>query len=310
MRSGPRAAAALALCAAAAAGCGIGPGDDEGDVELTITRDYGERVLLQERDSINESDTVLRVLDRSAEVDTRYGGGFVQSIDGVAGGTSGGRRSDWFFYVNGIESPVGAAEYDLSAADRIWWDHRDWTAAMRVPAVVGSWPEPFVHGFGGKAWPTAVVCVANPATCARVSNTLQAVGAQLEGVDAVQVGGPSAPSGTVGVVVGTWPRIRSNSAARLLDQDADRSGVFARFVGEKRPLLELENQRGEPAGSIGKGGGLVAALRPGDGPPTWVVTGTDRKGVSAAGNLLGDPLQNHYAVATQPGAGPIGVPVP
>jgi hypothetical protein len=41
-----------------------------------------------------------------------------------------------------------------------------------------------------------------------------------------------------------------------------------------------------------------------------VVTGTDRTGVSAAANLLGDALQNHYAVAAQPGAGPIGVPVP
>src|SRR4029450_9362726 len=112
MRSGPRAAAALALCATAAAGCGLGPGEDEGKVDLTVTRDYGHRVLLREEDSINESDTVLRVLDRNAEVGTREGGGFVQSIDGLAGGTSGGRRSDWFFYVNGIESPVGAAEYD------------------------------------------------------------------------------------------------------------------------------------------------------------------------------------------------------
>src|SRR4029453_13453760 len=155
------------------------------------------------------------------------------------------------------------------------------------------------HGFGGKAWPTAVVCLANPATCARVSNTLQSVGAQPPGSDTGQVGGPSAPSGAVAVVVGTWPRIRSNSAARLLDQHPDGSGVFARFVGDKRPLLELENRRGEPAGSIGKGGGLSPPPPPGDGPPTWVVTGTDRTGVSAAANLLGDPLQNHYAVAAQ-----------
>jgi hypothetical protein len=41
-----------------------------------------------------------------------------------------------------------------------------------------------------------------------------------------------------------------------------------------------------------------------------VVTGTDAKGVAAAANLLGDQLRNHYALATQPGAGPIGVPVP
>jgi hypothetical protein len=104
--------------------------------------------------------------------------------------------------------------------------------------------------------------------------------------------------------------VRKDPAAALLSKEPNRSGVFARFVGEEKPLLELLNQRGEPAGSIGKGGGLVAALRPDEGPPTWVVTGTDVKGVAAATSLLGDSLRNHYAVATQPGTGPIGVPVP
>ena len=53
---------------------------------------------------------MIRFLDREADITTRYGGGFVQSIDGLAGAGAGGRRYDWFFYVNGIESPVGAAE--------------------------------------------------------------------------------------------------------------------------------------------------------------------------------------------------------
>ena len=39
------------------------------------------------------------------------------------------------------------------------------------------------------------------------------------------------------------------------------------------------------------------------------MTGTDSKGVAAAANLLGEDLRNHYAIATQPGAGAIGVPV-
>ena len=89
------------------------------------------------------------MLDREAEIETRYGGGFVQSIEGVAGGTEDGRRLDWFFYVNGIESPVGSAERRVAGGDRIWWDHRDWTDAMRVPAVVGSWPEPFLQSSAG-----------------------------------------------------------------------------------------------------------------------------------------------------------------
>src|SRR5262249_19207747 len=151
-------AAVAALCAVAAAGCGLGPGADKGDVEMTVTRDYGDHLILRKTDSINESDTVLRVLDRNADIATRYGGGFVQSVNGLAGGESGGRRTDWFFYVNGIESPVGSAEYRPGGGDKLWWDYRDWTSAMRVPAVVGSFPEPFVHGFQGNRYRIAVDC--------------------------------------------------------------------------------------------------------------------------------------------------------
>ena len=143
-------AAAAVLCAAAVAGCGVGAGEDTGTAELTVTRDYGAERLQSQEVDLRESDTVLSVLDQSVEVKTRYGGGFVQSIDGLSGGSDDGRRSDWFFYVNGIESPVGAAEYAPGDGDRIWWDHHDWSTAMRVPAVVGSWPEPFVHGFQDK----------------------------------------------------------------------------------------------------------------------------------------------------------------
>ena len=112
-----------------------------------MTRDYGAETLVDEAtdDDPPESETVIRLLDREADITTRYGGGFVQSIDGLAGAERGGRRYDWFFYVNGIESPVGAADVHVHGGDRIWWDYRDWTDAMRVPAVVGSWPEPFAQ---------------------------------------------------------------------------------------------------------------------------------------------------------------------
>jgi hypothetical protein len=293
---------AVALCAAAIAGCGLGPGKDEGDVTLTVTRDYGNDVLVQKTDSIHESDTVLRVLDRNADITTRYGGGFVQSINGISGTASGGRTSDWFFYVNGIESPVGSTAYDLSGGDRIWWDYRDWTAAMRVPAVVGSWPEPFVHGFQGHHWPAVLDCRAAAPVC-------QSAGQRLSPLGVKTVSAPIALPNPIVVLVGGWNSIRRDRTAALLADGPDQSGVFARFVGARKPLLEVLNQQGQPAGSIGKGGGLIAALRPGDVPPTWVVTGTDAKGVAAAAALLGPALRNHYAVATQPGAGPIGVPV-
>ena len=67
-------ATALALGATAVAGCGLGPGKDEGDVSLTVTQDYGSKVLVQKTDSIHESDTVLRVLDRNAASSSRSTG--------------------------------------------------------------------------------------------------------------------------------------------------------------------------------------------------------------------------------------------
>jgi hypothetical protein len=317
-------AAVLALCAAAAVGCGIGPGEDQGDVSLTVSRDYGSRVMLQKTDSIRESDTVIRLLDRNADITTRYGGGFVQSIDGLEGTQSGGRSSDWFFYVNGIESPIGSAEYDPSGGDRVWWDYRDWTAAMRVPAVVGSWPEPFVHGFEGDHWPTKIFCLDQHTTCDLVAEKTAGAGikASMKSTPVPKgLGGrgiatafqrETEPRGAF-ILVAAWPVLKLfgfQGPVDLLTKSPGESGVFARFEGDRRPVLDLLNQRGEIAGSVGKGGGLVAALRDGDNPPVWVVTGTDEKGVAAAAGLLGDQLRNHYAVATQPGAGPIAVPVP
>jgi len=48
----------------------------------------------------------MSLLERNAKVSTRYGGGFVQSIQGRAGSSS---KTDWFYYVNGVQAPMGAA---------------------------------------------------------------------------------------------------------------------------------------------------------------------------------------------------------
>ena len=105
-----------------------------GDVSLTVTRDFGgERLHEGIEEHATEGDTVMRLLTRNYEVDTRYGGGFVQEIDGVGGGREDGRRVDWFYYVNGIEAPIGAAERRVAAGERVWWDHHDWERGAAGP---------------------------------------------------------------------------------------------------------------------------------------------------------------------------------
>src|SRR5436190_22148641 len=97
--------AALAVLAAlVVAGCGLGAGQTPGSTSLLVTQDFGRKVLLDTQDpKISGEDTVLRMLDRNTEIQTRFGGKFVQTIDGVSGGTRDGQATDWIYYINGVQ---------------------------------------------------------------------------------------------------------------------------------------------------------------------------------------------------------------
>src|SRR5919204_2940051 len=110
----------LALLSLVAASCSINAGTEKGPARLLVTRDFGkERVLTATEDPIQSGETVMRLLMRNAPVKTRYGGRFVNEIKGTASTTTGGRRLDWFYYVNGIEADVGAAERKVEGNDRV-----------------------------------------------------------------------------------------------------------------------------------------------------------------------------------------------
>ena len=141
---------ALVTLLLALAGCG-GSGGESGSAtaSLWVTRDGGAKLMLNT--SVPAGTSVLQALDRKADIETRYGGRFVQSIEGVEGDLA--KRQDWFFFVNGIEPGLGAAEVKLRPGDVAWWDHRSWAARMAEPVVVGAFPEPFVHGWQGRRRP-------------------------------------------------------------------------------------------------------------------------------------------------------------
>lgn len=294
-RRGTAVATALLFAALAAAGCGLGPGEDVGGVELTVTHDFGAvGVLEDEVGSVHESDTVMRVLEGQAEITTRYGGGFVQSVDGVAGERRGGRSYDWFFFVNGVESPIGAADFSLDGGERIWWDYRDWTAASRVPAVVGSWPAPLRGGYGGRDHPVSVVCEGGGEACATTRAALEAAGVAIAA---------GTPQGAIRVLVGPWSRLRTDPAAALLESGPAESGVYADFAAGKGGMrLRGLDSAAEEARKFGPGAGLVAATRRYEAPPTWLVTGATVAAVRAAAGALGAAsLRDHYAVAIEAG---------
>ena len=291
---GTAAAIALLGAALAAAGCGLGAGAGIGSVELRVTRDFGATPMLRGSVEATESDTVMRILEGKAKITTRYGGGFVQSIEGLEAARGGGHPYDWFFYVNGIESPVGAADYALHGGERIWWDYRDWSATLHVPAVVGSWPAPFVDGYEGDRHPVVVECEGGGGACGRTRRALEAAGVRTAS---------GSPEGAIRVLVGPWARLRSDPTAAQVEAGPGESGVFAEF-GRTAAGYRLTglDPGGDSARRFGPTAGLVAATRRYGGPPVWLVTGATPAGVRAAAGLLSAAkLRDDYAVATEDG---------
>jgi hypothetical protein len=298
---------AVVAVSVALGGCGLGAGRAPSAVQLLVTRDFGASVVRQSQaPRLQGEETAMSLLMRNAgPITTRFGGGFVQSIDGVSGGQEAGRPVDWFYYVNGVHATKGAASTTVHPGDRIWWDHHDWSQTEQVPAVVGSFPEPFLHGMGGKRLPVRIECADVPGyACHTVASRLREAGvpAGIAGI------GPSGEPETLHVFVGPWSSLRHELSAQAIDRGPRASGVYARFSRDAAALSVLDGA-GRVVRRLASGTGLVAATRHAEDAPAWVVTGTDAAGVElAARSFETSVLQNHFAVAlTASGALPLPV---
>jgi hypothetical protein len=288
---------ALALLAA---GCG---GSSDTSVTVTVSRDFGAASVAPTRRGTTKADqTVLDLLEQKYTI--RTGGGNPQEIEGVSSGEQDGRKVGWFYYVNGIEATQAAAQRKLNDGDRVWWDQHDAGSAGRVRAVVGAFPEPFLSGSEGKKLPVKLVCLGDVGrSCTEVQTRLANAG-----ITAVARSSLEQSVGEVlRVLVGAWPDMRADIAARALEQGPAKSGVYAKPDPKGGKLLLLDDT-GQVQQTLGPGSGLIAATVDEDFPPTWIITGTDEVGVAAAAAALTqDQLADRFALAINQGQ---GVPVP
>jgi hypothetical protein len=285
------------------AGCGLGPGKETGDASLLVTRDYGSEVLLDKPElAVNESSNAMRILDQNSDLETAYGGGFVQSVNGISGDTTGGRRFDWFFAVNGIIAERGSTQFPVAGGDKVWWDYRDWTDAMDVGAVIGSYPAPFSTGYDNRDWGVEVDCLGDRTACGMVTKQLEGDGVTLKDTGE-----------NMKLMVGTWDRVQDTPEGRRIIKGPATSGVFANFDAPATPAPEgfPQNEawrlvgldvRGDAAQDYGPEAGLVAAMRRAEDPPVWLITGgTDQAVQLAAAALNPKDLERRYAAVIHDG---------
>lgn len=127
-------------------------------VTVIVTQDFGKQLVLEQEVEIGTDTNAMAALQMVADVETKYGG-FVNSINGISseyGGLSHTKK-DWFFYINGIASNLGARDYILQNGDVEHWDFRVWSYHQFIPAIIGDYPQPFMSWYQGKTKPTWVV---------------------------------------------------------------------------------------------------------------------------------------------------------
>lgn len=268
---------------------------------ITVTRDFGARpVAARSYRSVPHATTLLSLTRRSFPVRLSDGRLPIRAIHGAS--ISPGDA--WFLYVNGSEMPLGPGTRSLHSGEKIWWDLHPADASTH--SVVGSFPEPFVHGIGGKRLPTTLECASDVGrACRQVSSALEAIGVPV----AVQTPGTGSGTDSLAVAVGTWADLRGEIVTELVQKGPSASGVYARFAPSGRSL-ELLNAQGVTVRRVLTGGGLIAAIAQGSNPPTWLVTGTDPAGVaSAADALTAARLRHRFALAVSAGLD-VSLPVP
>jgi hypothetical protein len=247
----PRTRTCLLVLALLLAGCGVGHNARQGPAKLLITRDYGATVT-DEGESKGD-----------------------HTLDSLVHG-----RARW---INGVAARGDAM---VHGGDRVWSDA---SAAGITRAVVGSFPEPFLHGIDGKRLPVRIECAdARGAVCRQVADRLASydIPAARGGLQTAR-----APE-TLRVLVGPWSALRLDPALNALERGPRASGVYARIAPDGRAIAVLD-AGGGTARTLGAGSGLVAATKRTDERPTWVVTGTDAAGVASAARAFEEGTLDH-----------------
>jgi hypothetical protein len=289
--------AALAPVAASLtlAGCGLASGSKNEPITVTVTRDFGsQHVATVTVPRKQDSESMAKLLSRSLRARVAVDG-TVESINGVLVGS----QERWFRYVNGIGSTSALGLTAVHPGDQVWWDLHADTETTTARAVVGAYPEPFEHGAGGRRLPTTLGCGTDVgAACKQVAAALAADGVKV----ANSLLGTGSGQDSLNVVVGTWKEIEGELVATLVAHGPSASGIYAKFT-DGGTMLELLDSQGHVVRTLGAASGLVAATRDTQSEPTWLITGTDAAGVTAAARALTPTLlRRRFAVAASRGA--------
>jgi hypothetical protein len=271
-------------------------------ITLVVTSGFGKNTIFEQVINIEEGTTAMEALTRTVQVETKYDGQFVSAINntGTEYEKASGKKKDWFFYMNGIASNIGAGSYTLANGDVEHWDYRSWGYHQFVPAVIGAFPQPFIKGFHGNVAPASVVYEAEFQACAEdLAEKLGNKGAMsITSVEYGTITDTAQKENNLIIIAG-----KGNELVSELNSSHKKLGFFTYFNGDTLVILD---DAGNIASEYNESYGLIQATQNPWNPRgtgvcenvVWIISGTDTKGILSAVDLLcNNPGEIHNACA-------------
>lgn len=272
-------------------------------VDLIVTRDFGHTNMFAKNVGLVKDEVGMEILFRNLDIQTAYGGGFVNIINGLESQYtfySGSEREklDWFYWVNGILAPVGVAEYRPSPDDVIWWDYHEWETTMFIPVIIGSYPQPFKNGFWGNNPGTIIMYTSDYKDKAQIlKESLIEKGVESIDIAAYDPSSIEKPEKYY-ILLGKWEELSKNS--KRLEEMNWRNKLEGIYVEFKDGKLNALDNTGKVIKSHDDAGAIYAtSAGMGCTVPVWLVTGNTDAGVDKALDvLLNEPenIKDHFEV--------------
>jgi len=243
---------------------------------VNITSDWGRTKIAEGR---APAGSLLAATEAVVPVETTYGGRYVSALDGEAG--DGAR--EWLFWLNGIESDVGAADIEVGPDDVVWWDLHVWADRVHVPAIVGQWPAPLTRALDADV--TGV--------------TADAAAAEALAAAGVDVETPAATSGPRAIAGANAALVERDPTWRAALEDPQRAGLTAWFDGDEIVVWDAAAGAAVP---VPKARAVIVATTEGfdaRSAPVVVIAGrTEADAEAAAAALAENPMlpQRHFAI--------------
>ena len=270
---------------------------NKSELTILVTRDYGREILAEKTVYPSGDDTVMDLMQDNFDVETAYGGGFVNAIDGLKSGYTGGgssqkkgTKNDWFYYVDGVMAEIGADQYMCEDANTLSWDYHDWGGDMYVKTRINAWPQrlggrkvemAFGHGFEEDA--------------GRIREAVEEIGAyiaesNIESLDMEDLEKDA-------LFVGSWEDANKNEFIKDAFENRGKAGIYSIF--NEKGLILYDNN-GQVSATSGKGA-IVASMQKSYGSEASIllIIGNDSGMVEKAVNALldGESVKGAFGIA-------------